>query len=57
MDGHLLGQAKGSAPMPMKENAGQIPIGKTVLIEDKSQLLFSKEEGGRLALVQMVDSQ
>lgn len=38
-------------------NKKQIPIGETVLIEDKTQLLFFKEEGGRLAFVQMVDSQ
>lgn len=33
----------------------QIPPGKTAILEEGTQLLFSKEDGGRLAFVQMVD--
>ncbi len=38
-------------------NKKSVPPGKTVLLKEGLQLLFSKKEGGRLALVQMVDAQ
>src|SRR5690606_3538471 len=40
----------------MRDVTGQqdIPIGKEVKLEDGHQILFSRETGGRLAVIQMV---
>ena len=33
-----------------------VPIGGRIILKDNSQILFSKESGGRVALVQLVDA-
>ncbi|MBF0200020.1 MAG: kinase [Desulfamplus sp.] len=37
-------------------NKKAVPVGKTLLLEEGSQLLFSREPGGRLAFVQMIEN-
>ncbi|MNC71451.1 hypothetical protein D3C75_1223740 [compost metagenome] len=37
-------------------NKTQIPIGGKIELKDGVQILFSKQDGGRLAVVQMVEA-
>ncbi|CAK8716594.1 Protein kinase domain-containing protein [Candidatus Electrothrix aarhusensis] len=37
-------------------NNQPVPIGGRIILKDNSQILFSKESGGRVALVQLVDA-